>query len=260
MRQKHPYTVVILLLTAVAITMLVGHARALAVPNMRRSIGIVSRFQGRTSYSVLPPSALYSSSPSTSDRENTGERKKPSIAVANRLLMNADRKRVLKKAATVMKDEDTGAMSTGTVNEKNAKSAAKSAARGSDSARGGSNSSNTKDKREGGGVKAKDRPFTLPPGAFKPKQSLGQNFLSDQNYVMKIIDSFKESADSKQGSRVVEVGPGPGALTRKLCVFCYASLLLFFLSSSLFVMSLSPSPSLRVSLSLMHLLLPACIL
>lgn len=61
---------------------------------------------------------------------------------------------------------------------------------------------------------AGDRPFTLPPGQFKPKQSLGQNFLSDQNYVMKIIDSFEDTSDG--GSRVVEVGPGPGALTRKL--------------------------------------------
>ena len=68
--------------------------------------------------------------------------------------------------------------------------------------------------RDSSGDSAKDRPFTLPPGQFKPKQSLGQNFLSDQNYVMKIIDSFTE--DSDNGCRVVEVGPGPGALTRKL--------------------------------------------
>jgi hypothetical protein len=38
----------------------------------------------------------------------------------------------------------------------------------------------------------KDRPFTLPPGAFRPKQSLGQNFLSDQNYVLKICDAFQD--------------------------------------------------------------------
>ena len=258
MRQRRPYTVVILLLTAVAITMLVGHARALAVPNMRRSIGFVSRFQGRTSFSVLPPSALYSSSPITSDRESIGENKKPSIAAANRLLMNADRKRVLKKATTLMKDDDTGAMSTGNVNEKNAKSAAKSAARGSGSARGGSDSRNAKEKREGGGAKSKDRPFTLPPGAFKPKQSLGQNFLSDQNYVMKIVDSFKESAESKLGSRVVEVGPGPGALTRKLYVSCCAmtSFFLFVMVS----LSLSLYIYIYIYISFIHLLLPACIL
>jgi len=59
---------------------------------------------------------------------------------------------------------------------------------------------------------APDRPFTLPPGAFKPKQSLGQNFLSDQNYVMKIVNAFEN--DSEKGKRVIEVGPGPGALSR----------------------------------------------
>ncbi|CAM9696028.1 unnamed protein product, partial [Ectocarpus fasciculatus] len=49
---------------------------------------------------------------------------------------------------------------------------------------------------------------------FRPKQSLGQNFLSDQNYVNKIVDAF--SCTSKDGCRVVELGPGPGALTRML--------------------------------------------
>jgi hypothetical protein len=60
----------------------------------------------------------------------------------------------------------------------------------------------------------KDRPFTLPPGQFRPKQSLGQNFLSDQNYVLKICDAFVDT--SAKGHRVVEIGPGPGALTRVL--------------------------------------------
>ena len=59
-----------------------------------------------------------------------------------------------------------------------------------------------------------DRPFSLPPGQFKPKQSLGQNFLSDQNYVLKIVDALKD--DSEEGCRVVELGPGPGALSRML--------------------------------------------
>lgn len=36
----------------------------------------------------------------------------------------------------------------------------------------------------------KNRPFTIPKGEFRPKQSLGQNFLSDQNYVNKIVDAF----------------------------------------------------------------------
>lgn len=61
-----------------------------------------------------------------------------------------------------------------------------------------------------------DRPFTLPPGKFRPKQSLGQNFLSDQNYVVKICDALND--DSENGCRVVEVGPGPGALSRVLSV------------------------------------------
>lgn len=60
----------------------------------------------------------------------------------------------------------------------------------------------------------KDRPFTLPPGEFRPKQSLGQNFLSDQNYVVKIVDSFTD--DSFKGEKVIEIGPGSGALTRVL--------------------------------------------
>lgn len=60
----------------------------------------------------------------------------------------------------------------------------------------------------------KNRPFSLPPGKFRPKQSLGQNFLSDQNYVMKIVDAFSDN--SKNGHKVVEIGPGPGALTRVL--------------------------------------------
>jgi ribosomal RNA small subunit methyltransferase A len=86
---------------------------------------------------------------------------------------------------------------------------------------------------------APDRPFTLPSGLFKPKQSLGQNYLSDQNYVNKIVNCFKEqrqrrffslpnsqqkSATPKEtseqqdegGTRVVEIGPGAGALTRVL--------------------------------------------
>lgn len=59
-----------------------------------------------------------------------------------------------------------------------------------------------------------DRPFTLPPKEFKPKQSLGQNFLSDQNYVRKIVKAFSD--DSEGGRRVVELGPGAGAITREL--------------------------------------------
>jgi hypothetical protein len=69
-------------------------------------------------------------------------------------------------------------------------------------------------KKDSGDDGVKDRPFTLPAGQFKPKQSLGQNFLSDQNYVLKICDAFADT--SSEGHRVVEIGPGPGALTRVL--------------------------------------------
>ena len=67
---------------------------------------------------------------------------------------------------------------------------------------------------DGDGEDERDRPFTLPSGKFKPIQSLGQNFLSDQNYVLKICDAFTD--DSLRGKNVVEIGPGPGALTRVL--------------------------------------------
>ena len=60
----------------------------------------------------------------------------------------------------------------------------------------------------------KDRPFTLPPGEFRPKQSLGQNFLTDQNYVKKIVNSLTDT--SEKGHKVIEIGPGAGALTRVL--------------------------------------------
>lgn len=55
--------------------------------------------------------------------------------------------------------------------------------------------------------------------SFKPKQSLGQNYLSDQNYVLKICnalgegktsarDEAKEIAAFNEGARVIELGPG----------------------------------------------------
>jgi hypothetical protein len=39
-----------------------------------------------------------------------------------------------------------------------------------------------------------DRPFTLPPGEYKPKQSLGQNFLSDQNIIRNIVSCFSDDS------------------------------------------------------------------
>lgn len=66
--------------------------------------------------------------------------------------------------------------------------------------------------------KVVDRPYSLPPGIFRPKQSLGQNFLSDQNTIVKICDRFKEAIkdDPNGDSKIIEIGPGAGALTRVL--------------------------------------------
>lgn len=48
--------------------------------------------------------------------------------------------------------------------------------------------------------------------AFRTKKSLGQHFLTDKNIVFKIIDAIK----AKQADRIIEIGPGTGALTRWL--------------------------------------------
>jgi len=70
----------------------------------------------------------------------------------------------------------------------------------------------------------------LPSGTFRPKQSLGQNFLQDGNTISKIVRAFekdaretiktrKEGADIEGESprlRAVELGPGAGALTGPL--------------------------------------------
>mmetsp|Transcript_4360 Transcript_4360/g.6636 ORF Transcript_4360/g.6636 Transcript_4360/m.6636 type:complete len:316 (-) Transcript_4360:25-972(-) len=55
---------------------------------------------------------------------------------------------------------------------------------------------------------------TLPSGDFRPKQSLGQNFLCDRNYIYKICDSFRD--ESENGRTVIELGSGAGALTEVL--------------------------------------------
>lgn len=48
--------------------------------------------------------------------------------------------------------------------------------------------------------------------ALKAKKSLGQNFLTDPNILMRIV----ESAAPLEGRTVIEVGPGPGGLTREI--------------------------------------------
>lgn len=52
--------------------------------------------------------------------------------------------------------------------------------------------------------KFKEKPFA--------KKSLGQNFLTDKNYIRKIVDAL----GPKQDETIVEIGPGRGALTEKL--------------------------------------------
>ena len=44
---------------------------------------------------------------------------------------------------------------------------------------------------------------------FRPRQSLGQNFLRDPNTARKIVDAVRAAA----GEHVVEIGPGTGAIT-----------------------------------------------
>ncbi len=46
----------------------------------------------------------------------------------------------------------------------------------------------------------------------KAKKSLGQNFLTDQNIINKISESIKANSDDL----IIEIGPGKGALTKKL--------------------------------------------
>lgn len=60
----------------------------------------------------------------------------------------------------------------------------------------------------------KPKPPTLPADIFKPKGSLSQNFLADPNYVFKMVNAVED--ESEGGGRVVELGPGTGALTTRL--------------------------------------------
>jgi len=65
-------------------------------------------------------------------------------------------------------------------------------------------------------------PPKLPKGAFRPKQSLGQCFLQDANYIDRIVDRFTELVREKgqTGANgmpfVVELGPGLGAITQRV--------------------------------------------
>lgn len=48
--------------------------------------------------------------------------------------------------------------------------------------------------------------------SIRPKKSLGQHFLTDQNIIYKIADAIPAEA----GDKVIEIGPGTGALTEIL--------------------------------------------
>ncbi|RNC79902.1 MAG: ribosomal RNA small subunit methyltransferase A [Balneola sp.] len=48
--------------------------------------------------------------------------------------------------------------------------------------------------------------------SFKTKKSLGQHFLSDNNIIAKILNSIQ----AEESDRIIEIGPGTGALTRWL--------------------------------------------
>ena len=61
-----------------------------------------------------------------------------------------------------------------------------------------------------------------PSGRPKAKQSLGQNFLSDATMARRIVEGLDDAsaalpaASSEDGRRVIELGPGQGALTDSL--------------------------------------------
>lgn len=60
-------------------------------------------------------------------------------------------------------------------------------------------------------------PPRLPAQDHRPKQSLGQNYLTDANYIAKIVDDFLDSLNAVRPlGPVVELGPGLGSITRPL--------------------------------------------
>lgn len=60
----------------------------------------------------------------------------------------------------------------------------------------------------------KPKPPALPPTLFKPKVSLAQRFIGDPNYLFKIVNEIDD--ESEGGKRVIELGPGTGAVTSRL--------------------------------------------
>ena len=69
-------------------------------------------------------------------------------------------------------------------------------------------------KDEGGRMKNNRQPSTLHPSSFIPHPSkrLGQNFLTDQRIIHRIVEALEPRADET----ILEIGPGRGALTTSL--------------------------------------------
>jgi 16S rRNA (adenine1518-N6/adenine1519-N6)-dimethyltransferase len=63
-------------------------------------------------------------------------------------------------------------------------------------------------------MKRETEPSALDPSAFKhhPSKSLGQNFLTDQRVIQRIVEALAPKSDET----IVEIGPGRGALTNAL--------------------------------------------
>jgi 16S rRNA (adenine1518-N6/adenine1519-N6)-dimethyltransferase len=55
-----------------------------------------------------------------------------------------------------------------------------------------------------------------PPFAHKARKRFGQNFLTDQS----VIDRIVRNVNAKASDRLVEIGPGQGAITRQLIEAC----------------------------------------
>lgn len=75
----------------------------------------------------------------------------------------------------------------------------------------------------------------LPSGSHRPKQQLGQSYLTDPNTINKIVESFHEACKLRMEemgpvtastASILELGPGLGALTRFLAELFPASKLL----------------------------------
>jgi len=62
----------------------------------------------------------------------------------------------------------------------------------------------------------KPQPQRLPVTLFQPQDNFPQSFIADPNFVRKIVSSVAKSEDDPTGKRVLELGCGTGALTKRL--------------------------------------------